>query len=163
MIFFSTSVTRMSAVSAPYLVYSATKGAIEQLSRVLAKDLGARGITVNTVSPGPVNTPLFHEGKPPQVVEMIKNLAPLKRLGEPEDIAPLVSFLASEEARWVNGQNIMANGVCDSLLMVGDGIADNFCRASWCRPDTALLVSLYNKSIETIASTHLCLQANKAT
>ncbi|KZV72062.1 NAD(P)-binding protein [Peniophora sp. CONT] len=109
-IFFSTSVTRMSAVSAPYLVYAATKGAIEQLSRVLAKDLGARGITVNTVSPGPVDTPLFREGKPPQVIEMIKSFAPLKRLGEPEDIAPLVAFLAGEEARWVNGQNIMANG-----------------------------------------------------
>ena len=119
MIFFSTSVTRMSTVSAPYLVYSATKGEIEQLSRDLAKDLGARGITVNTVSPGPVNTPLFTEGKPPQVIEMIKNLAPLKRLGEPEDIAPLVSFLASEEARWVNGQNIMANGVRLSLLLYG--------------------------------------------
>ncbi|VDC03099.1 unnamed protein product [Peniophora sp. CBMAI 1063] len=109
-VFFSTSVTRMSTVSAPYLVYSATKGAVEQLSRVLAKELGPKGITVNTVSPGPVNTPLFNDGKPPQVIEMIKNMAPLKRLGEPEDIAPLVSFLASEEARWVNGQNILCNG-----------------------------------------------------
>ena len=151
----------MSAVSAPSLVYSATKGAIEQLSRVLAKDLGARGITVNTVSPGPVNTPLFHEGKPPQVVEMIKNLAPLKRLGEPEDIAPLVSFLASEEARWVNGQNIMANGVCSDMTVVDEDVADGCCRDSWSRIARSLSV-LCNGSIESNTFTHLCLKADPA-
>lgn len=71
-------------------------------------------------------TPLFTEGKPPQMIEMIKSLAPLKRLGEPEDIAPLVAFLAGEEARWVNGQNIMCNGVCCVPCVYGKSVTDNF-------------------------------------
>ena len=81
------------------------------MCRVLAKDLGARNITVNTVSPGPVDTPLFREGKTEQQIQFITGLSPSKRLGLPEDIAPVVSFLASPAATWVNGQTIMVNGV----------------------------------------------------
>ncbi|KAJ2931871.1 hypothetical protein H1R20_g5232, partial [Candolleomyces eurysporus] len=92
------------------LCYIATKGAIEQISRVLAKDLGSRGITVNTVSPGPIDTPLFREGKTQHVIDSIAKQSPSKRLGEPDDIAPLVAFLASEAGHWINGQNIRADG-----------------------------------------------------
>lgn len=110
-IFFSSSLTKASNVLPNALVYVATKGAIEQMCRVLAKDLGARNITVNTVSPGPVDTPLFREGKTEQQIQFITGLSPSKRLGLPEDIAPVVSFLASPAATWVNGQTIMVNGV----------------------------------------------------
>ncbi|KAJ6496231.1 hypothetical protein C8R45DRAFT_899653 [Mycena sanguinolenta] len=109
-IFFSTSLTGASTVSPTALVYTATKGAVEQLSRILAKDLGARGITVNTVSPGPVDTPLFREGKPQQLIDTIAKSAPSGRLGQVDDIAPVVSFLASSAAQWVNGQNVRVNG-----------------------------------------------------
>ena len=95
------------------LCYLATKGAIEQISRVLAKDLGARGITVNTISPGPVDTPMFREGKPQNIIDSIARQSPSRRLGEPDDIAPLVGFLASQGAQWITGQNIRVNGVRD--------------------------------------------------
>ncbi|EPQ50952.1 NAD P-binding protein [Gloeophyllum trabeum ATCC 11539] len=109
-IFFSTTLTKASAVLPNALVYVASKGAVEQVSRVLAKDLGARGITVNTVSPGPVDTPLFRDGKTEQQIQFIANLNPQKRLGQPDEIAPIVAFLSSEEAGWINGQNILVNG-----------------------------------------------------
>jgi len=109
-IFFSSSLTKASTVLPNALVYVASKGAIEQISRVLAKDLGSRGITVNTVSPGPVDTPLFREGKSEQAIQFIAGLNPSKRLGLPEEIAPTVAFLASPDAAWINGQNILVNG-----------------------------------------------------
>jgi len=109
-IFFSSSLTKASTLLPNALVYVASKGAVEQICRVLAKDLGARGITVNTVSPGPVDTPLFREGKTEQQIQFIAGLNPSKRLGTPEEIAPAVAFLASPEATWVNGQNILVNG-----------------------------------------------------
>ncbi|KAF8902278.1 hypothetical protein CPB84DRAFT_1846439 [Gymnopilus junonius] len=99
-----------SPVTPNALVYLATKGAIEQISRVLAKDLGARGITVNTISPGPVDTPLFREGKPQSIIDSIAKQNPSRRLGEPDDIAPIVGFLASQAGQWINGQNIRVNG-----------------------------------------------------
>ncbi len=92
-----------------------SKGAIEQVSRVLAKDLGARGMTVNTVSPGPVDTALFRAGKPQKVMDFIASQNPNNRLALPEDIAPMVAFLASPAAQWVNGQNIRVNGVSPRL------------------------------------------------
>ncbi|KAJ7133359.1 hypothetical protein C8R44DRAFT_977537 [Mycena epipterygia] len=109
-IFFSSSLTGSSVVTPNALVYTATKGAIEQISRVLAKDLGAKGITVNTVSPGPVDTPLFRQGKPQQLIDTLAKLAPSNRLGAVEDIAPVVAFLASPAAQWLNGQNVRVNG-----------------------------------------------------
>jgi len=109
-IFCSSSLTKASAVLPNALVYVASKGAIEQAARVLAKDLGTRGITVNVVSPGPTDTPLFRAGKPEQVMKAIASTNPSNRLGQPEDIAPVVSFLASPAASWVNGQNILVNG-----------------------------------------------------
>lgn len=109
-IFFSTSLTAASSIMPNYLLYASTKGAIEQMTRVMAKDLGRRNITVNTISPGPTGTELFYEGKSEQTVKMIEGWAPANRLGKPEEIAGGVLFLASPEATWVNGQNLRVNG-----------------------------------------------------
>lgn len=100
-----------SAVLPNALCYVASKGAIEQISRVLAKDLGSRGITVNTISPGAVDTPLFRTGKNQQAIDSISRQNPNGRLGLPEDIAPTVAFIASPAAQWLNGQNIRVDGV----------------------------------------------------
>ncbi|KAI8621675.1 NAD-P-binding protein [Chytriomyces sp. MP71] len=109
-VFFSTSLTTASAVAPNYTLYNATKGAVEQFARTLSKDLGRRGITVNTISPGPTKTELFLADKTEQQVQFFKGMSPLGRLGEPEDIANVVSFLAGPDAAWVSGQNIRVNG-----------------------------------------------------
>ena len=83
---------------------------MEQLTRVFAKEMGPRNITVNTLSPGPVNTELFTKGKPPEVIARIASLAAFNRIGEPQDIADAVLFLASDQAHWISGQNLGANG-----------------------------------------------------
>ena len=93
-----------------YAIYAASKGAVEQITRVLAKELGAHGITVNGVSPGPTDTELFREGKTEEQIGSMAQLAAFGRLGEPKDIADVVAFLASEQARWITGQNIRVNG-----------------------------------------------------
>ncbi len=93
-----------------YGAYNASKAAVDAVTRVLAKELGPRRITVNAVAPGPVATELFFQGKTPELVERLTRLIPLGRLGEVEDIAPIVTFLASPESGWINGQVIRANG-----------------------------------------------------
>ncbi|KAI6826155.1 NAD(P)-binding protein [Hortaea werneckii] len=97
-----------STVTPPYLLYNMTKGAVEQMTRVLAKDLGRKGINVNAVAPGPTATDMFLTGKTPQVLEMLSGLNPHKRTAEPEEIAEVIAFLT--EGRWVNGQVVRANG-----------------------------------------------------
>jgi 3-oxoacyl-[acyl-carrier protein] reductase len=105
---FSSSVTRLMLPT--YGVYSATKAAVEQLTRVFAKEVGARGITVNSISPGPTNTDLFLEGKTAETIQRLASMSALGRIGEPVDISRVVLFLASESASWVTGQNLGVNG-----------------------------------------------------
>lgn len=105
---FSTSVNRI--ILPTYATYVATKAAVEQLTRVFSKEIGHRGINVNSVSPGPTNTELFTTGKPQEVIDRLASLSPFNRIGEPNDIAEIVLFLASDEAKWINAQNIGVNG-----------------------------------------------------
>jgi 3-oxoacyl-[acyl-carrier protein] reductase len=109
-IFFSSTTLVASTVMPPYLLYNSTKGSIEQMGRVLAKDLGKQGINVNIVSPGPTGTELFLKGKSEQLIQTFANANPYGKLGEPDEIADVVAFLVSDAARWVNGQNIRVNG-----------------------------------------------------
>jgi 3-oxoacyl-[acyl-carrier protein] reductase len=91
-------------------VYVATKAAVEAMTHTLAKELGPRGVTVNAVAPGPVATTLFLAGRSPALIQRLLGDIPLGRLGTPEDVARVVSFLASPESGWVSGQIVKANG-----------------------------------------------------
>ena len=93
-----------------YGVYAATKAGIEAMTHVLSKELRGRNITVNAVAPGPTATALFLDGKPQAVIDSLTTLAPLERLGQPEDIANTVAFLAGPDGAWINGQVLRANG-----------------------------------------------------
>ena len=93
-----------------YSAYVATKGAVEQITRVLAKELGAKAIAVNVISPGPTDTELFREGKTPEQIDRLAQMAAFGKLGDVQEIADVVAFLASDEARWITGQNIRVNG-----------------------------------------------------
>ena len=110
-IFFSTSLTKFASVPPNYLLYAATKGAVEQMVRVLAKDLGQRNITVNAVAPGPTDTDLFRNGKNEQMIKFFENLHPAKRIAQVDEISPMIAFLSRDEASWVNGQTHFVNGV----------------------------------------------------
>ncbi|MER0204637.1 MAG: SDR family NAD(P)-dependent oxidoreductase [Nitrosomonas sp.] len=104
----SSTVTRLMLPK--YGAYAATKAAVEQLTRIFAREAGKRGITANIVSPGPVDTELFRSGKTPADIERMASMAALGRLGATDDIAQVVLFLVSDEARWITGQNIGVNG-----------------------------------------------------
>ncbi|MBF6273771.1 3-ketoacyl-ACP reductase [Nocardia sp. 852002-20019_SCH5090214] len=104
---FSTSVTRLAPPG--YAAYAASKGAVEAMTLILARELRGRDITVNAVAPGPTATPLFLDGKDQEAVDRLAAQSPLERLGTPEDIAEAVAFLAGP-GRWINGQVLFANG-----------------------------------------------------
>ncbi len=93
-----------------YGPYSATKAAVEALVHVLANELRGQNITVNAVAPGPVATELFLKGKSDELIQQLAKLAPLERLGTPEDIAAVVSVLAGPDGGWINSQVIRVNG-----------------------------------------------------
>jgi 3-oxoacyl-[acyl-carrier protein] reductase len=105
---FSSSVLAKSFPS--YGPYIASKAGVEGLVHVLANELRGRNVTVNAVAPGPVGTDLFLKGKSEAQIEEFKKLNPLERLGSPEDIANVVSFLAGPDGGWVNSQVLRANG-----------------------------------------------------
>ena len=105
---FSITIKRLMVPT--YATYTATKASVEQLTHVFAKEVGARGITVNSVSSGSTDTALFRDCKSEADIARLAGLAALGRLGEPSDIAKVVVWLASDEAAWVSGENIGANG-----------------------------------------------------
>jgi 3-oxoacyl-[acyl-carrier protein] reductase len=105
---FSSSVVLKSFPT--YGPYIASKAGVEGLVHVLANELRGRGITVNAVAPGPVGTELFFKGKTEARIDELRKLAPLERLGTPEDIAELVSFLVGPNGGWINAQVVQANG-----------------------------------------------------
>jgi 3-oxoacyl-[acyl-carrier protein] reductase len=104
----SSAVTQM--MLSGYSIYAASKAAIDQLTRVLAKEMGERNITVNAVAPGPVDTELFREGKTEEQIQQMAQMAAFGRIGKVKDIAGAVAFLASDDARWITGQVIHVNG-----------------------------------------------------
>jgi len=104
----STSIMGLNLPS--YSIYAATKAAVETMTAILAKEMRGRSITVNAVAPGPTATALFLNGKSNEQIEQLAKMNPLERLAEPEDIANSVSFLASADGGWINGQTLRANG-----------------------------------------------------
>ena len=104
----SSSITQLR--SPTYGAYAASKGAQELYANILAKELEGRRISVNAIAPGVVNTSLFTDGKTPPQIAGFAQRTPHKRLGEPEDIADVVSTLCSDDGWWVNGQTVFANG-----------------------------------------------------
>jgi 3-oxoacyl-[acyl-carrier protein] reductase len=104
---FSSSVLALQAPA--YAGYAATKGGVEAMTLILARELRGRDITVNAVAPGPTGTALFLNGKDDETIQRLASQAPLERLGVPGDIAEVVAFLAGP-ARWINGQVLRVNG-----------------------------------------------------
>ena len=111
----STSVNHTSTVTPNYLLYCATKGAIEQMTRVLSKDLARRHISVNAIAPGPTATDLFLKGKSEQLLNTIASFSPRNRIGQPDEIADAITFMSSHAARWISGQVVGVNGGMTSL------------------------------------------------
>ena len=105
---FSSSLTMLATPG--YSVYAATKSAVQTMTLIFARELRGRGITVNAVAPGPTATALFMTGKTQEQIDHLSKMAPMERLGKPEDIAAVVAFLAGPDGGWVDGQALPANG-----------------------------------------------------
>ncbi|GLY88013.1 SDR family oxidoreductase [Actinoallomurus iriomotensis] len=104
------STTLTSIMTGPYGLYSGSKAAVERLVLAAAKELGPRGVTVNAVAPGPVDDDFYRAAETPESIAAATHHSPRDRLGRPSDIAPVVGWLISEEAGWVSGQTVRANG-----------------------------------------------------
>ena len=91
-------------------VYSGTKGAVDSITRALAKELGPRGIRVNSVNPGLIETEGSADFAHGDFADQVKSMTPLGRIGRPDDIAPVVAFLASDDAKFVTGETLVASG-----------------------------------------------------
>ena len=93
-----------------YGAYIASKAGVEGLVKVLAAEMRGRQVSVNAVAPGPVATPLFLDGKSKEQIDQLSKIAPFERLGEPDDVARTISFLAGPDGGWVNAQVLRTNG-----------------------------------------------------
>jgi NAD(P)-dependent dehydrogenase (short-subunit alcohol dehydrogenase family) len=102
--------TLLAATTGNYGVYAGSKAPLEDFTRALAKELGKRGITVNTVAPGPIDTSFYHAQESPQAVAYATNASAAGRLGRIEDITPIIEFLTSPASQWVNAQTLFVNG-----------------------------------------------------
>jgi NAD(P)-dependent dehydrogenase (short-subunit alcohol dehydrogenase family) len=103
--------TSLTAGSAPgYALYSGTKAPAEEFCRMVAKEVGRKGITINVIAPGPLDNPFFSAAETPESTRFAANLSTSGRLGKESDIVPLVSFLAGPDSQWVNGQTHWVNG-----------------------------------------------------
>jgi 3-oxoacyl-[acyl-carrier protein] reductase len=103
--------TSLTAVTVPfYGSYAPMKAAVEHLVRTGAKELGARGITVNAVAPGPIDSPFVRDAAGPEEIARLEAFSPMGRLGTWEDVAPVIAFLATDRARWITAQTIRVNG-----------------------------------------------------
>jgi 3-oxoacyl-[acyl-carrier protein] reductase len=103
--------TLNTALPAPGIsLYAASKAGLEQVTKIAAREYGARGITANVVSPGATDTDMFRDANSPEIAEMLVGMTPLGRVGEPEDVADVVAFLAGPDGRWLTGQNLRATG-----------------------------------------------------
>lgn len=104
------STTLTSVTTGLYSVYAGAKAAAEQFTKMLAKEVGARGVTVNSVAPGPLNTSFFYPVESEQSIDFLKHLSVAGRLGEVDDVVPVLAFLASPAAQWVTAQTVRVNG-----------------------------------------------------
>jgi NAD(P)-dependent dehydrogenase (short-subunit alcohol dehydrogenase family) len=102
--------TILGATIPNYSVYAGAKAPLEAFTRALAKEVGARRITVNVVAPGPIDTPFYQNAETPDSVARATTASVAGRLGRPEDVVPLIEFLASPQSQWVTAQTVFING-----------------------------------------------------
>ncbi|MEM9797795.1 MAG: SDR family oxidoreductase [Pseudomonadota bacterium] len=102
--------TLLGATTGAYGVYAGSKAPLEDFTRALAKEIGDRGVTVNVVAPGPIDTAFFHGEENEQSTEFLAHMSVANRLGRVADVVPLVAFLASADSQWVTAQTLFVNG-----------------------------------------------------